>query len=74
MEAGGLALDFHTQTGDPKVNGWLVIRGISDNADATKNDTHHQLAAKNAAQVLFEQATIRTPSTPGCSAGSPQQL
>lgn len=52
MEAGGLALDFHAQTGEPKTRGWLVIRGISDNADKDKGDTHHQIAAENAAFVL----------------------
>ncbi|MEV4253081.1 5'-methylthioadenosine/S-adenosylhomocysteine nucleosidase [Spirillospora sp. NPDC049652] len=52
MEAGGLALDFHTQTGQPRARGWLVIRGISDNADEEKDDTCHQVAAKNAATVL----------------------
>lgn len=56
MEAGGLALAFHTQTGEPKTLGWLTIRGISDNADENKNDTHHQIAANNAAFVLKKLA------------------
>ncbi|WP_051467769.1 hypothetical protein [Actinomadura oligospora] len=52
MEAGGLALDFHAQTGQHRAKGWLVIRGISDNADANKDDACHQVAAENAAVVL----------------------
>ncbi|QKW36300.1 hypothetical protein HUT06_21565 [Actinomadura sp. NAK00032] len=54
METGGLALAFHTQTGEPKTSGWLTIRGISDNADENKDDTHHQIAADNAAAVFRE--------------------
>jgi nucleoside phosphorylase len=52
MEAGGLALDFHDQTGEPRTSGWLVIRGISDMADGDKNDDYQQIAADNAAFVL----------------------
>ncbi len=52
MEAGGLALDFHTQTGEPRTSGWLVIRGISDDADADKDDAYQRIAADNAAFVL----------------------
>jgi adenosylhomocysteine nucleosidase len=54
MEAGGLALDFHTQTGDSKSSGWLIIRGISDTADENKDDRHHKNAAKNAAFTLIQ--------------------
>lgn len=53
MEAGGLAQFCHDTTsrsGAP--HNWLVIRGISDHADATKNDQHHDSAATNAAATL----------------------
>jgi adenosylhomocysteine nucleosidase len=53
MEAGGLAQFCHdttTRSGAPV--GWVVIRGISDRADAAKDDQHHDSAAVNAAQTL----------------------
>ncbi|GAA1376633.1 5'-methylthioadenosine/S-adenosylhomocysteine nucleosidase [Catellatospora chokoriensis] len=34
--------------------GWMVIRGISDHADPAKDDSRHELAARNAAQTLRE--------------------
>jgi adenosylhomocysteine nucleosidase len=53
MEAGGLARWCHDATTSAATPlGWLVVRGISDRADATKNDLHHDSAARNAAQTL----------------------
>jgi adenosylhomocysteine nucleosidase len=53
MEAGGLSQFCHdttTHSGAPL--GWVVIRGISDHADAAKDDRFHDSAAVNAAQTL----------------------
>lgn len=53
MEAGGLAQfcqDTTTRSGTPL--GWVVVRGISDLADADKDDRHHHSAAVNAAQTM----------------------
>lgn len=53
MEAGGLAQFCHettTKSGLPL--GWAVVRGISDGADAAKDDGHHESAALNAAQTV----------------------
>ena len=55
MEAAGLSLAHHedlTPAGHPL--GWLVIRGISDDASARKDDDYHHIAARNAALVLRE--------------------
>jgi adenosylhomocysteine nucleosidase len=52
-EAAGLALahlEDSQRIGTPI--GWLVIRGISDYSDVTRADSHHLVAAKNAAHVL----------------------
>jgi adenosylhomocysteine nucleosidase len=52
-EAGGVAQAFfEVVDGDKPSRGWLVIRGISDGADADKNDAFHSLAARHAAQVF----------------------
>jgi adenosylhomocysteine nucleosidase len=52
MEAGGLVQAFYEQSGSRKVDGWLVIRGISDNADPDKNDDPQAVAAWHAASCL----------------------
>lgn len=53
MEAGGLAQFCQdTTTGSGTPLGWVVIRGISDLADSTKDDRHHTSAAINAAQTM----------------------
>jgi adenosylhomocysteine nucleosidase len=55
MEAAGFSHAYHdglAASGRPL--GWLVIRGISDDASPKKNDDYHQLAARNAALVLRE--------------------
>jgi adenosylhomocysteine nucleosidase len=52
MEGAGLSEAFHEQTGKRPVRGWVIIRGISDDASEYRNYDHHQLAARRAAQVL----------------------
>ncbi|MEV6986156.1 hypothetical protein AB0M95_33525 [Sphaerisporangium sp. NPDC051017] len=52
MEAGGLVRAFYEQSGDGRVQGWLVIRGISDKADPDKGDDPQAAAAWHAAKVL----------------------
>ncbi|SEH00151.1 adenosylhomocysteine nucleosidase [Nonomuraea solani] len=52
MEAGGLTQAFHEQDGPGAVRGWVVVRGISDDASAAKNDDHQDRAARNAALTL----------------------
>ncbi|GAB3213702.1 adenosylhomocysteine nucleosidase [Marinactinospora thermotolerans DSM 45154] len=53
MEAGAITQfsqeNSAISSGAPE---WLVVRGISDKADATKNDDHHKVAAINAAATL----------------------
>ncbi|WP_129840740.1 hypothetical protein [Streptomyces sp. RFCAC02] len=55
MEAGGLSQYWqeHSVRGGENP-GWIVIRGVSDNADAKKGHGYHELAARNAAHVLRE--------------------
>jgi len=53
MEAGGLSQFCHeTSSTSGAIPGWVVIRGISDHADRTKNDNWHHSAARNAAHTL----------------------
>lgn len=55
MEAGGLSQYWQENSVHGTENpGWVVIRGISDNADEEKGHRHHELAAKNAAHVLSQ--------------------
>jgi len=51
-EAGGLAEAFY-ETAGSSGDGWFAIRGISDHADAAKDDTYHQIASWHAAAVLL---------------------
>lgn len=52
-EAGGLAQAYHeTAAGTSSCRGWLAVRGISDLADAVKDDRFHASASRNAAGVL----------------------
>jgi adenosylhomocysteine nucleosidase len=53
-EAGGVAEAFHETAGNSGTKGWLAIRGISDHADAVKNDDYHDIASWHAAAVLLE--------------------
>jgi adenosylhomocysteine nucleosidase len=50
-EAGGIAEAFY-ETADKPGTGWLAIRGISDHADAGKDDAFHQVASWHAAATL----------------------
>ncbi|MGW3099523.1 5'-methylthioadenosine/S-adenosylhomocysteine nucleosidase family protein [Streptomyces sp. NPDC001102] len=53
MEAGGLSQYWQENSVHGTNNpGWIVIRGISDNADEHKSHSHHELASRNAAHVL----------------------
>ncbi|MEV5410428.1 hypothetical protein AB0K60_16505 [Thermopolyspora sp. NPDC052614] len=52
MEAGGLTQAFHEQDGPHQVRGWVVVRGISDDASQNKGYDHHDLAARHAATIL----------------------
>jgi adenosylhomocysteine nucleosidase len=55
MEAGGLSQYWQEHSiRDAENPGWIVIRGVSDNADENKGHQHHGLAARNAAHVLRE--------------------
>ncbi|WP_079035652.1 hypothetical protein [Streptomyces albus] len=53
MEAGGLSQYWQENSINVGENpGWVVVRGVSDNADAQKGHAYHELAARNAAYVL----------------------
>ncbi|MFK0291087.1 hypothetical protein ACIQU6_11520 [Streptomyces sp. NPDC090442] len=53
MEAGGLSQYWQENSVHGGVNpGWIVIRGVSDNADEEKGHGYHELAARNAAHIL----------------------
>ncbi|MFF4557853.1 hypothetical protein [Streptomyces sp. NPDC001422] len=53
MEAGGLSQYWQENSVHGAANpGWIVIRGVSDNADEEKGHSHHERAARNAAHVL----------------------
>ena len=52
-EAGGLAEAFYEAAGTTTSGtGWLAVRGISDLADARKDDSCHQVASWHAAAVF----------------------
>ncbi|OEV08348.1 hypothetical protein [Streptomyces nanshensis] len=53
MEAGGLSQYWQENSVHGEHNpGWVVVRGVSDNADQKKGHGYHELAARNAAYVL----------------------
>ncbi|WP_017599858.1 5'-methylthioadenosine/S-adenosylhomocysteine nucleosidase family protein [Nocardiopsis lucentensis] len=53
MESGGLSQYWQENSVRGEDNpGWVVVRGVSDNADQTKDDRAHDLAAHNAAHVV----------------------
>ncbi|MBV7671547.1 5'-methylthioadenosine/S-adenosylhomocysteine nucleosidase [Streptomyces halstedii] len=55
MEAGGLSQYWQENSVRGETNpGWIVIRGVSDNADQEKGHGFHELAARNAAYILRE--------------------
>ncbi|MGH3697458.1 MAG: hypothetical protein ACRDRX_26330 [Pseudonocardiaceae bacterium] len=52
-KASGLSQFCHeTSSASGTIPGWVVIRGMSDPADRTKNDDRHDSAARNAAHTL----------------------
>ncbi|WJK36646.1 hypothetical protein [Solwaraspora sp. WMMA2065] len=52
-ESGGLVQGFREEFADGTgLTGWLVLRGISDHADAAKGHRDHDLAARNAARAF----------------------
>ena len=57
-EAAGFAQAFHEEdsNGASRARGWLTVRGISDLADAAKHDGAHELASRNAAEVMARLA------------------
>ncbi|MEU5126349.1 hypothetical protein J7W19_24690 [Streptomyces mobaraensis NBRC 13819 = DSM 40847] len=58
MEAGGLSQYWQENSVSGESNpGWVVIRGVSDNADENKGHAYHDLAARNAAHVLAQLLT-----------------
>jgi adenosylhomocysteine nucleosidase len=70
MDAAGLSLAHHedlTPAGHPL--GWLVIRGISDDASARKDDDYHRIAARNAALVLRGLLPYLPAAPPGARTG-----
>ncbi len=51
-EAIGVAqYAYETFGSNPELHGYLVIRGMSDYADAEKNDDHHKTASDHAAEI-----------------------
>lgn len=63
MEAGGLSQASHEESaGTGRPHGWVVVRGISDDASPRKDDDHHRTASWHAAAVLRELLPyLRTP-------------
>jgi adenosylhomocysteine nucleosidase len=52
-EGGGLAEAFYEMADVTSAgSGWLAIRGISDHADAAKDDSYHDIASWHAATIL----------------------
>lgn len=60
-EAGGLGEAFYEMAGGSRTSGWLAIRGISDHADAEKNDEYHEIASWHAAVILLEMLPYLVP-------------
>ncbi|WP_433239419.1 hypothetical protein [Actinomadura nitritigenes] len=55
MEAGGLSQASHEESaGSGRPHGWVVVRGISDDASTAKDDDHHRTASWHAAVALRE--------------------
>ncbi|URM99510.1 hypothetical protein LUW76_37225 [Actinomadura madurae] len=55
MEAGGFSQACHERTADTgRPHGWVVVRGISDKADAAKDDDYHRIASWHAAATVRE--------------------
>jgi adenosylhomocysteine nucleosidase len=61
-EAGGLAEAFYEMAAAlPAGSGWLSIRGISDHADAGKDDAYHEIASWHAATIFLEMLPYLKP-------------
>jgi adenosylhomocysteine nucleosidase len=61
-EAGGLVQAVREQVPRPQAPvSWLVVRGISDHADATKGHRDHDLAAAHAAAAFVELLPFLVP-------------
>ncbi|MDQ3153651.1 MAG: hypothetical protein M3R63_18695, partial [Actinomycetota bacterium] len=53
-EIGGVAQEVYEELDqDRSLAGWLTVRGISDLADAMKDDAYHGIAARHAAETLM---------------------
>jgi len=52
MESGGFTQAFYEGVGESSVDGWLVVRGISDLTDHSRDDRYQEIAARNAAATL----------------------
>ncbi|GAA0602005.1 5'-methylthioadenosine/S-adenosylhomocysteine nucleosidase family protein [Actinomadura livida] len=53
MEAAGLSQACHERSATTnRQHGWVVVRGISDDANPAKNDDHHVTASWHAANTL----------------------
>jgi adenosylhomocysteine nucleosidase len=60
-ETGGLAEAFYEMADSATTgNGWLGVRGISDHADADKDDAYHDIASWHAASTLIEMLPYLT--------------
>lgn len=65
MESGGLTAACHEQSAESgKLQGWVVVRGISDDAGSGKNDDYHRIASWHAADALRRILPYLAPSTP----------
>jgi adenosylhomocysteine nucleosidase len=52
MEGSDISDALRAQEGGKAVGGWVIVRGISDDASEHKNDDQQELAARRAALVL----------------------
>jgi adenosylhomocysteine nucleosidase len=64
-EAGGVAEAFYESAGASNApRGWLAVRGISDHADAAKDDTSHDTASRHAAAICLQLLPYLTTGWP----------
>jgi adenosylhomocysteine nucleosidase len=63
-EAGGLAQAFYETADASGSSGWLAVRGISDLADACKDDQYHEIASWHAAVVFLQLLPYLIPAGP----------
>ena len=62
-ENTGISQAFYEQADAGRPAGWLGIRGISDHADAAKDDRFHDIASWHAAATLERMAPYLAPGT-----------